>query len=89
MSLHPISVREFRSRLADCLQAVEGGESLVITSRNRPVARLLSVQAIPEGLPDIPGVIWSKNAPRLSQPIEEFPEMAGEPLASWVIANRR
>lgn len=89
MSTHHVSVRELRSRLSDCLHAVAAGESLLITSRNRPVARLLAVQMSPEGLPEIPGVAWSTSPPRVSRPVEECPVITGETLADWVIANRR
>lgn len=89
MSTHQISVRNLRGRLSDCLHAVAAGETLLITSRNRPVARLLAVQASPEGLPDIPGVVWSTASPQVSRPVAECPAIIGETLADWVIANRR
>ncbi|NCQ33682.1 type II toxin-antitoxin system prevent-host-death family antitoxin [bacterium] len=89
MPTHPVSVRELRNRLSDCLHAVAAGESLLITSRNRPVARLLAVQASPDGLPEIPGVVWSASPPQLSRPVEECPAITGETLAEWVITNRR
>jgi prevent-host-death family protein len=38
-----ISVRELKDRLSEHLRAVRGGESIVVTSHNKPVARLSPV----------------------------------------------
>ncbi len=37
------SVREFKARLSMYLQKADNGEDVVITSRGRPVARLLAI----------------------------------------------
>jgi len=84
-----VSVRELRDHLSEYLRAVETGATLVVTSHNRPVARLVAAEPPPEGLPEIPGVRWSAGKPRLSKPISERPINMGEPLSDWVIANRR
>jgi prevent-host-death family protein len=84
-----VSVRELRDHLSEYLRAVETGATLVVTSHNRPVARIVMAEAPPEGLPEIPGVRWSAEKPRLSRPLAECPVNDGEPLSDWVIANRR
>ena len=84
-----VSVRELRDHLSEYLRAVENGTTLVVTSHNRPVARIVTAEAPPEGMPEIPGVRWAAGKPRLSKPISERPVNTGEPLSDWVIANRR
>lgn len=47
-----VAVRDFRARLADCLGVVARGGSVVVTSRGRPVARLVApepARGIPYG----------------------------------------
>ena len=39
--MHSVSVYEAKTRLSELLRAVERGEEVVITNRNRPVARLI------------------------------------------------
>lgn len=84
-----VSVRELRDHLSEYLRAVEAGATVLVTSHNRPVVRIVAAESPPEGLPEIPGVRWSANKPRLSRPITECPINDGEPLSDWVIANRR
>lgn len=40
-----VSVRELRGRLSDHLQRVKRGQSILITSHDEPVARLVPVEA--------------------------------------------
>ena len=84
-----VSVRELREHLADYLHAAQNGETITVTSHKKPVARIVSPEQPPEGMPDIPGVRWAKNKPRLSRPISECPVNTGSPLSDWVIENRR
>jgi prevent-host-death family protein len=84
-----VSVRELRDHLSEYLQAVETGETLIVTSRQRPVARIVAVGEPPEGLPAIPGVRWARKRQDLSRPVSECPVNDGETLSDWVIANRR
>lgn len=84
-----VSVRELRDHLSEYLRAVETGATLVVTSHNRPVARLVAAEAPPDGLPEIPGVRWAKSKGKLSGPVSSRPVNTGEPLSDWVIANRR
>ena len=43
--MQSVSIYEARTRLSALIQAVERGEEIVITNRNRPVARLVGVSA--------------------------------------------
>jgi prevent-host-death family protein len=38
-----VSVRELKDRLSEHLRAVQGGQSILVTSHNKPVARLSPV----------------------------------------------
>ncbi|MGH6945006.1 MAG: type II toxin-antitoxin system Phd/YefM family antitoxin [Geminicoccaceae bacterium] len=42
--MHEVSIYEAKTRLSALLQAVEKGEEVVITNRNRPVARLVPIK---------------------------------------------
>ena len=41
--MHSVNIYEAKTRLSALIQAVERGEEVVITNRNRPVARLVPV----------------------------------------------
>lgn len=63
-----ISVRELKNHLSKYLKLVRGGESVVITSHKRPIARLISIETDGSGdlmtqLTSIPGVIWRGGKP--------------------------
>ena len=84
-----VPVRELRDHLSEYLRAVEAGATVLVTSHNRPVVRIVAAEGPPEGLPEIPGVRWAKAKGKLSRPVAERPANPGEPLSDWVIANRR
>ena len=42
--MHEVSIYEAKTRLSALLQAVGKGEEVVITNRNRPVARLVPIE---------------------------------------------
>lgn len=85
----PVSARVLREHLADYLQATERGESFVVTSHRRPVARLLAPEAAPAGMPEIAGVRWARGKRPLSQPLSARPANPGTPMADWIVENRR
>jgi prevent-host-death family protein len=63
-----IAVKDFRARLADCLGIVARGGSVVVTSRGRPVARLVA----PEPARGIPyGVLRGRI--RMADDFDELP----------------
>ena len=84
-----VSVRELRDHLSEYLRSVENGATVLVTSHNRPVARLVAAEPPPEGMPEIPGVRWAKGKGKLSKPVSSRPVNTGEPISDWVIANRR
>lgn len=84
-----VSVRNLRDHLSEYLHAVGAGETIIVTSRRQPVARLVAAESPPEGLPDIPGMRWARKRPGLSRPVSECPVNSGDPISDWVIANRR
>jgi prevent-host-death family protein len=63
-----ISVRELKDRLSEHLRAVQKGESIVVTSHNKPVARLTPVP--PESATGIERMLdqgyarWNGKKPR-------------------------
>lgn len=85
----PVSARELREHLADYLQAAQRGESFVVTSHRRPVARLLAPEAAPAGMPEVAGVRWARRKGRLARPLAERPLNTGTPMADWIVENRR
>ena len=42
--MRQVNVHEAKAKLSSLLQAVERGEDVVITNRNRPVARLVPIE---------------------------------------------
>ena len=43
--MHTVNIYEAKTRLSALIQAVDRGEEVVITNRDRPVARFVPVQA--------------------------------------------
>jgi prevent-host-death family protein len=93
------SVREFKARLSLYLQKASSGEDIVITSRGRPVARLLALVPAANAEPDaselarrlrkIPGMLPAKGGKirGASQPIVTRPHE--KTLAEIVLESRR
>jgi prevent-host-death family protein len=93
------SVREFKARLSLYLRKAANGEDVVITSRGRPVARLLSLAPAANVKPDaseiarrirrIPGMLPAKGGkPRgSSRPMVIRP--GEKTLAEIVLEGRR
>ena len=52
------SVRDLKSRLSRYLQQVQRGETVVVTSRGKPIARLVPLPSLPleERLATLPGI---------------------------------
>lgn len=84
-----VSVRELKTRLSHYLRLAHEGEPVLVTSHNRPVARLTACDATVDNLPTIPGVRWKTNPPGLTRPVTERPKVEGMPVSDWVVANRR
>ncbi len=59
-----VSIRELKDRLSSYVRRIRAGEEVVLTSRRRPVARMLPVNDPgPNGLPALPLVTWSAEKP--------------------------
>lgn len=80
-----VSVRELKNHLSKYLHLAQHGESVVVTSHNRPLAYLHPVPHVPANLPEIPGVRWALNKPDISQPAESLPTISGKTLAKIVL----
>jgi prevent-host-death family protein len=93
------SVREFKARLSQYLQKASNGEDVVITSRGRPVARLLALAPAANAKVDaselarrlrrIPGMLPAKGGKirGASRPIVIGP--GEKSLAEIVLEDRR
>ena len=89
-----ISVRELKDRLSEHLRAVKGGDSIVVTSHRKPVARLSPVapqsgsgiqRLIAEGQ-----AIWNGKKPRGAGrrgPVKLHG--SGPTISDMVLADRR
>jgi len=82
------SVRELKNNLSKYLRLIREGEVLVITSHNKPVARLQATVSPPQELPNIPGVDWRAGKPDFSSRAPR-PKIKGKTLADTVLENRR
>ncbi|HYE33993.1 type II toxin-antitoxin system prevent-host-death family antitoxin [Methylocaldum sp.] len=84
-----VSIRELKVHLSRYLQLMRSGETVVVTSRNKPIAKLEPITESPEDWKDIPGVRWAKTRPRLTRSRGTAPVIEGETLADWIVQNRR
>ena len=87
-----VSVRELKDRLSEHLRAVQGGQAIVVTSHNKPVARLSPVPAqsasgvqrmIDEGL-----ATWDGKKPRVTRRRPVKLRGAGDTVADMVLNDR-
>ena len=81
--MRSVSVDELKKSLEECLDAVRGGEEVVVTEGSRPVARLLKAEASDEGRADERlrrladrGLVRLPNSPRHSA-LSDLPNDAG------------
>ncbi len=84
-----IGIRELRQNASKYLRRVAGGETLVITDRGRPVARLVPIQ--PTGGRD--ALIRSGRLRPAEEPLDDMgpplPPRPGVPLPSKVLREMR
>jgi len=45
MAMKTVKIAELKDKLSEHLRAVEAGEEVIVTDRNRPIARIVAVQA--------------------------------------------
>lgn len=85
-----VSVRDLKTHLSDYLRRVRDGESLLVTSRRRPLARLMPVpQAGGDELgwlAALENVHWAGGKPRGGR---HRPVIRGKTAAQRVLEDRR
>ena len=58
-----IGLRELKAKLSECVREVKTGQTVVVTERGRPVARIIpdvtSVRERLEALREAGGILWS------------------------------
>jgi prevent-host-death family protein len=90
--MRQVSIRELKSGLSSYLRRVQCGEALIVTSRRRPIAKLIAypnVNELDDGLRRLlmmDGVEWDGQAPKLPT---RCPHLEGEPAARAVLEGRR
>ena len=87
-----VSVRELKDRLSEHLRAVQGGQSIVVTSHDKPVARLSPVPSesasgvermLDEGI-----ARWNGKKPRGARRRPVRLRGPGKTMAEMVLADR-
>jgi prevent-host-death family protein len=85
------SVRDLKSRLSRYLQQVQRGETVVVTSRGKPIARLVPLPSLPleERLATLPGInAGTGEKPRgAARPVRVKP--GEKSVADIVVEERR
>ncbi|HKV97200.1 MAG TPA: type II toxin-antitoxin system prevent-host-death family antitoxin [Gammaproteobacteria bacterium] len=81
-----ISVRELKSRLSAYLARARQGETLVITARRKPMARLGPLPAAEAS--GMAGVQWSRGKPVRFLESRGKVHLKGEPAAKAVLEDR-
>jgi prevent-host-death family protein len=54
--MRTVKIAELKDKLSEHLRAVEAGEEVIVTDRNRPIARIIGVHAEPALALDEPAV---------------------------------
>lgn len=83
------NIRELKAHLSEYIRQVEAGETVTISIRNRPVARIVPI-ALNSGMKDLAleaGIAWNGGKPRGLPGGETMP--AGVCVSDWVIEDRR
>ena len=80
-------MRELKSGLSRYLKRVREGESIVVTDRGEPIARIIPV-GVPEGIAKLMAegrVTWSGKPFRPPKPVPVGP---GPPLSDYIAEDR-
>lgn len=83
------SIRELKANLSGLIRKVEAGQSITVTVRRRPVARIVPIarSGSLQALARIPGIAWDGGKPTGVARAEALPR--GVELAAWVAQDRR
>jgi prevent-host-death family protein len=87
--MEKVGVRELKSALSRYLKRVRSGETIVVTDRGRPVARIIPV-GIPEGIAKLMAegrVTWSGKPFR--PPKKLIHPRPGPPFSDYIAEDRR
>lgn len=83
------SIRELKAKLSGVIRRVRAGETVTVSVRNRPVARIVPI-ARSGGLKELmrtPGIVWKGGKPAGLPHGERLPR--GVDLSHWVAEDRR
>lgn len=83
------NIRELKARLSSLIRKVQAGETVTVSVRNHPVARIVPI-ARSSGLRALmhtPGISWKGGKPAGLRRGERLPR--GVNLADWVAEDRR
>lgn len=83
------SIRELKAKLSGVIRRVQAGETVTVSVRNRPVARIVPI-ARSGGLKELlrtPGIVWKGGKPAGLPHGERLPR--GVDLSDWVAEDRR
>jgi prevent-host-death family protein len=83
-----ISIQQLKSNLTHYLRLANQGETVVVTSHDKPVAKIESFSEKAKAMPDIQLVQWARVKPRLTRSLVESPKIEGESLSDWIVSNR-
>jgi|GEM_PF-773377 len=82
-----VSIRELKDHLSSYVRRIRAGEHVVLTSRRRPVARILPIEESGGfGQPALSLVRWSREKPRGGS---ERPRIEDASAAGAVLEDRR
>ena len=83
------NIRELKAKLSGVIRKVQAGETVTVSVRNRPVARIVPI-ARSGGLNELartPGIAWKRGKPAGVRRGERLPR--GVALSDWVAEDRR
>ncbi len=83
-----VSIQQLKSHLSHYLRLANEGESVVVTSHDKPMAIIEPFYKETRVMPDIPLVKWADGKPRLTRSCTEPPKIEGESLSDWIVCNR-
>ena len=83
------SIRELKANLSGLIRKVQAGETVTVSVRSRPVARIVPLAAGGglKALARIPGLAWKGGKPGGLARGERLPR--GVELSAWVAEERR
>ena len=85
-----VSIKDLKAHLAHYLRLAGEGEGIVVTSHKKPLVWLVPIPVPPAGLPAAAGVRWGEpSSVYAGRRLADLPRIKGEPLADWIVENRR